>query len=676
MTAGSGASSEAIIHLLREGRSFSGRERNCCFLNLGDGRFADISAASGFDFPDDGRAVARVDWDQDGDLDLWIVNRNGPQLRLLRNDVPSGHHWLALRLVGNGTTSNRDAIGARVEVITKDDGPQTTDHRPHLRTLRAGEGFLSQSSKWLHFGLGSSDALEGVTVRWPDGTTEEFAGMVADERYRIVQGSGKTEPWQGPSRMPSALRPEPLAGSPTTQTARLISVGALPLPSIEYETFTGRWRPVAPSNRPVAPSDKDEPAAVLLNLWASWCAPCLHELGEFTAAEDRIRAAGIDIVALSVDGLAGQQGSSAETAQQLIAKIGFPFRSGTADSSALEKLQLVHDQLFDVHWPLAVPTSILLDAQGRILALYRGPVSVDRLVSDVEQRPSDFVQLIHDAVPFPGRWLSHGGHLSPYRLAWNLLDRGYLDDGRRYIEQHAQLFDGNIELSKLRFKLADEQLKLGEVPAAKQNMRAGLQLNPNDAEASHNLGVLLQSEGRHGDAIRQFRQALERGADPFYTHSNLGRSYLAQDQRELAIDHFRRALKLNPDDSRALGNLARALAMVRKLDEATVHFRRIVQLNPDDIRALSDLARALAMGGNFKEATIHLRQVLQLQPDDAAAHAYLGAALISQDDLEEAIRHLRRAVELKPDFATAHQYLVTALKKAGQVEEANQHLGP
>ncbi|MCH8922832.1 MAG: hypothetical protein IIA67_06750, partial [Planctomycetes bacterium] len=107
----------ALSAMLREGRSFSGHERNCCFLSTlsslkAGRRFANISAISGIDFPDDGRALAQVDWDHDGDLDLWVSNRNAPRVRFLRNDVPHSGHFLALRLVGNGKTTNRDAIGA------------------------------------------------------------------------------------------------------------------------------------------------------------------------------------------------------------------------------------------------------------------------------------------------------------------------------------------------------------------------------------------------------------------------------------------------------------------------------------------------------------------------------------------------------------------------------------
>ena len=72
----------ALNKLIRSGRSFSGRERNCCFLNLGDGKsFANISAASGLDMIHDGRAVAMSDWDADGDVDLWIASRTGPRVR-------------------------------------------------------------------------------------------------------------------------------------------------------------------------------------------------------------------------------------------------------------------------------------------------------------------------------------------------------------------------------------------------------------------------------------------------------------------------------------------------------------------------------------------------------------------------------------------------------------------
>ena len=178
--------------MIVEGRSFSGNERNCVFLNTGEataakGRFANVSAVSGLDFPDDARAVALVDWDHDGDEDLWISNRNAPRLRLMRNDSPRTNHFLSLRLEGDGKTTNRDAIGARVEVIIA----KTAAGQPRsIKTLRAGEGFLAQSSKWLSFGLGGAEVIEKVIVRWPGGKLEEFLGLEVDHRYHLAQGTG------------------------------------------------------------------------------------------------------------------------------------------------------------------------------------------------------------------------------------------------------------------------------------------------------------------------------------------------------------------------------------------------------------------------------------------------------------------------------------------------------
>jgi hypothetical protein len=138
---------DVLALLSKRGSSFSGRERNCVFLNTGGPRFADVSAVTGLDFADDGRAVGLTDWDQDGDVDMWLANRTAPRLRLVRNDLPHTNGRVAIQLVG--TTCNRDAVGARVELYL--DGPEP---RRLTETLRAGDGFLSQSTKWLHFGVG------------------------------------------------------------------------------------------------------------------------------------------------------------------------------------------------------------------------------------------------------------------------------------------------------------------------------------------------------------------------------------------------------------------------------------------------------------------------------------------------------------------------------------------
>ena len=156
--------------MLEEGKSWSGRERHLCYLNDGSGRFTDISSLAGVDDPADGRTLAFADWDGDGDLDLWQANRTGPRVRFLLNELGENKRFVRFHLVGE--TCNRDAIGARVVVVVNGE-------KRLLRTLRAGEGYLGQSSKVVHIGLPSGVALIeiAVSVHWPGGDVEAFGSV-------------------------------------------------------------------------------------------------------------------------------------------------------------------------------------------------------------------------------------------------------------------------------------------------------------------------------------------------------------------------------------------------------------------------------------------------------------------------------------------------------------------
>ena len=139
-------------------------------MNSGQNDFFDASSITGFDLPDDGRGIAQVDWDHDGDLDFWISNRTGPQIRFLENALKQTGNFVAVRLVGS--KSNRDAIGSVVRVFTDENA------KPVCRSLAAGNSFSSQSSKLLHFGLGKADSINRIQVVWPDGSEKHVQGRI------------------------------------------------------------------------------------------------------------------------------------------------------------------------------------------------------------------------------------------------------------------------------------------------------------------------------------------------------------------------------------------------------------------------------------------------------------------------------------------------------------------
>jgi hypothetical protein len=172
----------AINELIRVDGTWSGYERNVFYANNGDGTFSDISGVVGLDFLEDGRAFALADFDHDGRQEVFLKNRNGPQLRLLKNVMEGVPPSIAFRL--RGTKSNRDAIGAVVTIETEA-GRQT-------RSLQAGSGFLSQHSKDVFFGLGAAKGPVRASIRWPGGLLQELHDLPIDHRRELEAISNRS----------------------------------------------------------------------------------------------------------------------------------------------------------------------------------------------------------------------------------------------------------------------------------------------------------------------------------------------------------------------------------------------------------------------------------------------------------------------------------------------------
>ena len=163
------------------------RQTDQLFLGDGHGKFRDVSKSSGAWFQEKhvGRALAGADYDNDGDIDFFVLNSGGPCV-LLRNTTvdEKAPSWVGLSLEGNGP-SPRDAYGAQV-TVTRGGGGRV------VAEVQSARSYQAANDPRLVFGLGSSKApLARVEVRWPDGLREEFRDLASGRYHEIVRGKGR-----------------------------------------------------------------------------------------------------------------------------------------------------------------------------------------------------------------------------------------------------------------------------------------------------------------------------------------------------------------------------------------------------------------------------------------------------------------------------------------------------
>ncbi len=150
------------------------------FWNSGvDKGFYDLSAVSGevFGYEYVGRGAAFADYDNDGDVDIFVVNNDGPGL-LLKNEGGNKNNWLKVHVIGS--RSNRQAVGAKLRLVS--------DASVQIRQVGAQCSYLSQNSLIEHFGLGSDSRIDTLEVTWPSGLKQTFVNLTVEQTFIISEG--------------------------------------------------------------------------------------------------------------------------------------------------------------------------------------------------------------------------------------------------------------------------------------------------------------------------------------------------------------------------------------------------------------------------------------------------------------------------------------------------------
>ena len=171
---------QLLPELMREKHPFPLGQPNQLFRNTGKASFVEVVEPVGTELQvlEVSRGAAFGDVDNDGDTDVLVTNNNGPA-RLLLNQIGNQNHWLGLRLVGR---SGRDMLGARVDVTT-------SKGNVLRRRVRTDGSYLVANDPRVLIGLGMTNQIKSVRVRWPNGTIEEWKGLAVDRYTTLKEGT-------------------------------------------------------------------------------------------------------------------------------------------------------------------------------------------------------------------------------------------------------------------------------------------------------------------------------------------------------------------------------------------------------------------------------------------------------------------------------------------------------
>ncbi|MGA2113207.1 MAG: FG-GAP-like repeat-containing protein [Bryobacteraceae bacterium] len=560
----------AINQLVRGDYSWAGPEPNVFYARRGR-RFYDFSGISGIDLAEDSRAFALLDFDGDGCLDLAVKSRMGPQLRVFQNDCGSARQRVVFRL--RGTKSNRDAVGARVDV----DG--------QVKWVVAGSAYLSQHTKRLHFGLGDARRTEKVRIVWPSGLVQDLPPLDAGYVYEVTEGVAEF----GSER----LRPriDIPAGPPIQADNR-------------SRLFTTWLREPVP-----LPEKRPGPALVVLHAGER-----LPEFRVPTQALD-LRSAPADLAA----------------AYALFRRYLFDYRTDLATPfwmliDAAGRVRRVYEDTptasaAEADWrtvEAAIPDARALPFDGFFLgrpARDYFKIGGAMLMSGYPEQALPYLEEARLRSPNNARTQLAIGriHLQANRLAparqaleaaakldasqpevWNDLGGVEAASGNPRealkLYQRALALDPNLPYVLVNAGAVEQELQ--NAAEAERFFRRALAADPRSGDAANKLGLLLAKAGRADEARALFEQAISVRRDDASAINNLAVLYINTGKPNDAIAAFQYGIEVAPDDETLYLNLGRLYVSLRQRDKARDVMQRLLVRRPGDpvaTRALQEL---------------------------------------------------------------------------------------
>jgi enediyne biosynthesis protein E4 len=577
-------------------------QRPQLFRNRGNGTFEELTPApqSGLARPIVGRGAAYADYDNDGDLDLLLTTNQGAAY-LLRNDTPRTGHFL--RVVKQGTHSNRDGIGARLRLYTT--------RRQLTEMVRTGSSYLSQSTTAVTFGLASDEQPDRLEVVWPAGGVEVFRHLPLDTTFVAREGSTAT--------------PQTVAALP-------------PVPGTTDAWLSLKRTAVAHYQ-----------AGRRQDAMAAWQQVLQRQPTDYIAQQYLIE-------------LYWQQGQRdtalalLETLRQTMPDANFLMQF----AFHLEDVQL-HDLADQVYRAAAHLDRHLAEAPYRLgknaLRAGRSEEAISHFQQALQRHPGlvGAVQGIGLAYAEQGKTAQAEAQFQAVlRLALDFAEAythlGKLYAGTGRLDEAATMYRTVIRLQPDQalgyHNLGAVLVAQGQTEAAIAQFQEALRRNPHLLASHNDLGTLYAERGELSRAIAEFQAAVHSDATSVSAHYNLALAYGASGDLTAMQRELQETLRLNPRHVEAHLNLGIGYLQQGDAAAAVRQFRTLVELAPQMANAHYFLAMSYAQNGQAGAMLAPLQQAVRLDPKHPRAHSALAALYLERQQYDLAWQHAQQAAQL------------------------------
>jgi Flp pilus assembly protein TadD/peroxiredoxin len=618
----------AINEFIRSDYTWSGYQRNNFYLNNRNATFCETAGLLGLDCVEDGRSFVLSDLDGDGRLEVILKNRTAPQIKVFHNDLNPIGESVAFSL--RGTKSNRDAVGAVVEVIG--------EHGRQRKTVRAGSGFLSQNTKLLCFGVGLTKGPLRAVITWPNGEEQVLENVPLGNRIEVQENvAGFHATAFREFRESSAAHEPPTAPLSPSNTAVWLLEPIVP-PAFSLPDQHG-------ANRSLADA-KGHPQ--LLVFWGSGC----EESHEYLLTLHGLLRKQPDALKILSVRIATQKEPPASWVNELIAQLTFPVLA--SDEKAGELYNIFHRYLFDRRQPMTSPTSFLIDRDGKVVRVYSGQIKPQRLLEDLHNVPETPEERLHVGLPFPGHYLRGALHHNYFTYGVAYLQYEFQDEALQAFEESIR---NGESTGAVYYNVGLIYLNKGSADQARGNLEKAAELDPANADAWNNLGVVYGQLGDLARAQSDFQKAIDLEPAHLLAIQNMVKLYRYQDRANDAQALLENAIAHDPTQAELHQGLAMLFVDAKDLGRATAEFEKAVRLAPGNVEMLNGLGVVLMESGESNQAMQRFEACRRLAPDYDRPYLNMAVLYLNAGHADKAHALLSDYLDRHPDNAQIRQAL-------------------